>query len=324
MPVVTIILNSYNQRDYLRESVESALAQTFEDFELLIVDNGSSDGSQELLRGFSDPRIRLFLHGENIAISRRFNEAIASARGEFISFLYSDDCYLPQKLERQVALFRSLPADYGVVYSPAIGFNQLTGTRWTHGSFALSGLIVDRMFDHFSEGFPDMISPMTRRECFLRYPFYDDIFAEGEAIYLRIAMTYRFHFDREPTTVVRDHDKNRGKAITMNHEMTKIALERLAAHPDYPPAQLSSLRGLRARLERDDAFALLRLDGDAGWARARLRDVLAVDPRQAAHPRYAAAVLLSLLPSSLRRVLNRVGDRVRRRRGNRKLVADYR
>src|SRR5207253_7596349 len=112
-PRVSVILNCYNQGEYVAEAVDSVLNQTFRDFELLIVDNGSKDSTPQLLQKYSsDPRVRLFLHKENIAISRRFNEAMDATRGEFISFLYSDDYYLPHKLERQLAVFGPLGPEY--------------------------------------------------------------------------------------------------------------------------------------------------------------------------------------------------------------------
>jgi glycosyltransferase involved in cell wall biosynthesis len=323
MPLVTIILNSYNQREYLRQSVESALAQTLTDFELLIVDNGSNDGSHELLRSFTDPRIRLVLNENNVAISRRFNEAVAMARGEYICFLYSDDYYLPHKLERQVALFQALPSDYGVVYGPGYGFNQKTGARWIQPCIDFSGYIFEQMFTHFYRGFLNMIAPMAKRECFLRHRFYDDIFAEGEAIFFRLAMNYRFQYDSEPTAVWRDHGVNRGKAIKPNHDMTLKVLERLGQQPDFPAARQGDLRRLRAALNRDHGWEMLRLNGDAIWARGCLRQVPMMAPREALHPRYLAAVGLSLVPSSVRRALNRLGDVLRPTHESRNFVEDY-
>src|SRR5260221_11626849 len=97
-PRVSVILNCYNQSEWVAESIESVLNQTFHDFELIVVDNGSTDRTAEIVRAYSsDPRVRLYLHQENIPISKRFNEALDAAQGEFISFLYSDDYYLPKK-----------------------------------------------------------------------------------------------------------------------------------------------------------------------------------------------------------------------------------
>src|SRR3954454_4266276 len=165
-PRVSVILNCYNQSEWVAESVESVLSQTFRDFELLIVDNGSSDKTPEILKAYSsDPRVRLFLHKENVAISRRFNEAVDAARGEFISFLYSDDYYLPRKLEKQVALLDQLGPEYGVVYGPSRVKNELTGEQWTSNSIRASGDIFKDLCAGLNLGLPNMIAPMTRKSC---------------------------------------------------------------------------------------------------------------------------------------------------------------
>src|SRR5882724_7873435 len=172
-PRISVILNCYNQDEYVAEAVESVLNQTFRDFELLIVDNGSKDDTPTILQKYaSDPRVRLFLHKENIAISRRFNEAMDAARGEFVSFLYSDDYYLPHKLERQVALFECIGPEYGVVYGPSIVKNEVTGEQWTARSMAASGFIFQNLCLQLDKGPPNMVAPMTRRECFIQNRFY--------------------------------------------------------------------------------------------------------------------------------------------------------
>src|SRR5688572_7176042 len=95
-PKVSVVLCTYNQAPYLAEAIESVLSQTHRNFELIVVDNGSTDGSQELLADYAaDPRVRLQLHRENGPVTRRLNEAMACASGEYVSVLYADDYYLP-------------------------------------------------------------------------------------------------------------------------------------------------------------------------------------------------------------------------------------
>src|SRR5689334_13827958 len=133
-PTVSVVLNCYNHEPYVGEAIESVLAQTYRDFELILIDNGSTDGSRQVMQSFADERIRLILHDDNQSISRRLNEGVAAARGQFVSILYSDDLFLPQKLERQLAIFNELPEDYGVVYAPPIRFHHQTGDRWQWAS----------------------------------------------------------------------------------------------------------------------------------------------------------------------------------------------
>lgn len=99
---VTVLLAAYNGGDYLREAVDSVLAQTFDDFELLIVDDASSDGSVERLP--ADPRIRVLRNEPNLGQIPSLNRGLREARGEYVARLDHDDVCLPRRLEAQVEL----------------------------------------------------------------------------------------------------------------------------------------------------------------------------------------------------------------------------
>jgi glycosyltransferase involved in cell wall biosynthesis len=321
---VSVILNSFNQAAYIADAVESVLAQTCEDFELIVVDNGSSDRTREVLAAYErHPKVRLFLHAENEPVTRRFNQAVSAANGEFISFLYSDDCYLPSKLERQVNAFDTLSSDYGVVYGPAQGLNELTGQRWTYGSLAASGDILEALFAQHERGQIDMISPMTRKVCLQRYPFDEEIFAEGEAIFFRIAMRYRFHYLDEPLAVVRDHTANAGKAIRRNAEMTMTWLDRIAQHEDFPAGREALIDAYRATVLRNYGWQAVRTGESAVWARACFARALRVDWRHAVHPRLFAGFTLSWAPRQVLRQVNQWADAALGHRHNSVSVQDF-
>lgn len=103
MPMVSVIIPTYNRADVLARAIQSVLAQTFTDFELIVVDDGSSDRTADVVRGFSD-RVRL-VRQENRGVSAARNTGIKISQGRLIAFLDSDDEWLPRKLEKQVALF---------------------------------------------------------------------------------------------------------------------------------------------------------------------------------------------------------------------------
>jgi glycosyltransferase involved in cell wall biosynthesis len=106
-PKVSVILTSYNHEKYLAEALQSVLDQTFTDFELLIFDDGSQDRSQEILRSFRDPRIRLFLHEENRGPTICLKEVMAETVGQYVAIHHSDDAWLPEKLAKQVEFLES-------------------------------------------------------------------------------------------------------------------------------------------------------------------------------------------------------------------------
>lgn len=325
MPRVSVILNSYNQRRWLPEAITSVLGQTFDDWELIAMDNGSTDGSPELIRDFADkdPRIVAVLNKDNRPISQRFNEGVARATGQFLCFLYSDDYYLPHKLDHQVQLFEGLGADYGVVYAPVRRENALTGRSWQQGSFGASGYVLREIFTDYHLGTMDMISPLTRRECFARYRFHDDVFAEGEAYFFRVAMKYKFAYDAKAVAVSRDTGLNAGKATRKNVEMTAVCLDRLERDPDFPREYARYVDEFRGRWLRDSAWSTVRTGGDVAWAREMYWRSVRMRPSGAFHPRTVAGVALSFVPSAARATLNRIGTALRRDPGNAVHVAGY-
>lgn len=108
-PLVSIIIPTYNRLVYLREAIRSVFDQTYANWELLVVDDGSTDGTAGYLRGLADPRVRIveIAHTGNPARVR--NAGIAAARGELVAFLDSDDVWLPEKLAVQVRGFEQEP-----------------------------------------------------------------------------------------------------------------------------------------------------------------------------------------------------------------------
>ena len=103
VPWVSVIIPTYDRVVMLRRAIASVLGQTFRDFELIVVDNGSRDGTEEMVRNIPDPRVRLVRRPRPEGPARARNAGIAVARGEWVAFLDNDDEWLPEKLERQMA-----------------------------------------------------------------------------------------------------------------------------------------------------------------------------------------------------------------------------
>lgn len=305
LPPVSVIICTYNQGEYLREAVESVLAQTYSPLELVIVDNGSTDGSAALLRDYEgDPRVRLLLHPENGPVTRRLNEAIALSRGEYVSLLWGDDYYLPHKLARQVAAFAELPAEVGVVYGPGYRENVANGERWLDPTVRRSGWILEDILLKERDNVINPIAPLIRRECFARYPFHEDLFGEWEAIFARFAIRYAFHYLEEPLVVMRDHDHNAGKAMRHNVDRAMLLLDRLLREPDFPPRCRRAVEVCRARILRVGGWRVVREGGDAGWSRRCLLRAVRANPRELRSKKVLLGLALAILPDSLRLAIN--------------------
>ena len=113
-PVVSVVIPSYKRAASVVGSVESALAQTFRDIEVIVVDDASRDGTADLVRAIDDERVVLFEHERNLGANAARATGIKGASGEWVAFLDSDDAWLPQKLERQLALLEGLGEEYGL------------------------------------------------------------------------------------------------------------------------------------------------------------------------------------------------------------------
>ena len=109
VPAVSVLMSVYNGERFLADAVESILGQSFGDFEFLIVDDGSTDHTGQILRGYDDPRIRLIANPRNLGLTRSLNIGLAAARGRFIARMDADDIALPDRFARQLAFFEANP-----------------------------------------------------------------------------------------------------------------------------------------------------------------------------------------------------------------------
>ena len=108
-PRVTVFMPVYNRERTLRTAIDSVLGQTYRDFELLLIDDGSKDTSIEILRSYTDPRVRVVVHEHNQGIPKTRNHGLELARGELLAILDSDDIANPTRLARQVAFLDRNP-----------------------------------------------------------------------------------------------------------------------------------------------------------------------------------------------------------------------
>lgn len=118
-PLVTVLMSVHNDARYLPAAVESVLRQSLDDFELLILDDGSTDGSAEYLARLADPRVRVVRNERNLGLTRSLNRGLDLARGLFLARMDADDVAAPRRLERQVEFLDRHP-NVGVVGSSRV------------------------------------------------------------------------------------------------------------------------------------------------------------------------------------------------------------
>lgn len=202
-PKVSVIIPTYNRSHVLGRAVRSVLNQTYQDFELIVVDDGSSDATVEVVSGFADPRIRYLRHEENRGAAAARNSGIKAARGEYIAFLDSDDEWFPEKLQKQVEAFAKLPPRVGMVYTDLWKIGDDGVRRYWRASRILpdDGLVYDHLLADRLTGI-SLPSVVVRKECFTKVGMFDEEFPRLIDRELFMRLSKHFYFYHLPEALV--------------------------------------------------------------------------------------------------------------------------
>lgn len=201
MPEISVIMPVHNGEKYLREAVESILTQTFSDFELIVVDDGSTDSTADIIKSISDDRIVYLKNDRNIGISDTLNKGILSSRGKYIARMDADDISLPSRLEKQIDYMKQNP-DVSVLGCAVEIFGEgINGSVRTFSSTP-DEIKIDIIFA------TPFVHPtlMFERRVF-DHELYDGNFngAEDYELWIRLACKYRMATLNEPLLKYRKH-----------------------------------------------------------------------------------------------------------------------
>ncbi|MBA7567830.1 hypothetical protein ES708_09548 [subsurface metagenome] len=200
--MVTIIIPTYNRKSYLERAIDSVLGQNYSQFSLIVVDDGSNDGTADFVRGLRDPEKIEYMRLPHSGFPGKVRNAGARmAKGEYLAFLDSDDLWKPEKLVRQIAIFKDNP-DFQICHTREI---------WQRGEKIVSQ--VGQPHRRAGYIFPDalkkcIIGPSTvmmRRELFEEFGgFREDLeIAEDYELWLRITARYPVGYIDEPLVIKR-------------------------------------------------------------------------------------------------------------------------
>jgi len=210
MPLVSVVLTSYNHARYLSQAIESVLAQTLKDIEVVAIDDASQDESPAILQRYAD-RVKVIQHETNRGTYASLNEGIAHTSAPCIAILNSDDLWLPEKLEKQVAVmetdariglvhtaFRPIDADGNPIDGNPLGVRFHPNPQGD----LLAELLTRNLFI--------TSSVLFRRECLERCGWFEErLFGMGDwDMWLRIAEHYRIGYVSEVLTLYRIHGQN--------------------------------------------------------------------------------------------------------------------
>ena len=197
MAKVSVVIPAYNCERYIKETIESALSQTYKDIELIVVDDGSTDGTGEIVKSFSS-KLKYVPQNKNTGPSAARNEGIKMATGEYVAFLDHDDVWMPNKIERQIRLFED-NGETALTYSNYLYVGQsgkemgtLFDTVRPHRGFIFEHLILDNFVPTSSVVFKKKVLDEIGgfKERFL--------IAHDFELYLRIAERYKADFISTP------------------------------------------------------------------------------------------------------------------------------
>jgi glycosyltransferase involved in cell wall biosynthesis len=203
-PLVTVIIPTYNRAHLLSRAIRSVLCQTFQEWELIIVDDGSVDNTEEIVKSFSDPRIRYIRHQANRGSSAARNTGIQMARGKYIAFLDSDDEWLPEKLEKQLNIFENSDDEVGVVYTGAVFIDDENGKQRIKKPRAKGWIFIEELAFN-PVGSTSRV--MVKRECFDKCGGFDEEMPchEDWDMWIRLAEQYKFDYVEDPLVRYFEH-----------------------------------------------------------------------------------------------------------------------
>ncbi len=267
MPRISVILPAFNRAELIRDAIESVLAQDFEDFELIVVDDGSTDGTVDAVRTYVDPRIRLVTIAENKGSNAARNSGIRTARAPLLAFLDSDDRYLPHKLSQVTSAFERRPELDVLVDS----FLKLTSPRAKRPQLGLRNPVTRSTAEFASKLFRHELRKATsaisvRREAAIRAGlFAEDIKQRQDFDFLIRLTECASCASTDEILWVKTWAADR---ITSRNRFMASTLELVRRHPQFLAA-----RDYRVGLARDIArnALLLARDRDLGQIAADWR-----------------------------------------------------
>jgi len=278
-PTVSVVIVTYNKADTIGPAIESVLRQTYQDFEILVVDDGSTDETAERVRAFGD-RVR-HLPKENGGTGSARNLGLAEARGEYVAFLDGDDLWLPRKLEVQMAAFQREPDLVAVQCSAYCVNNELEVVEWRACSPARDSLLNFLLFRNL----PAFSSAVViRRDVACRLGGFgtDLVILSDWDMACRLARTGTLRSVPEFLVLYRHYPGNQSGDVGIHLEPGVRSLTRFFAEPTLDPRIRNREPLVWARFYAMMAGGYLR-NGEWGHALAWAWRALRTSPRVAGY-----------------------------------------
>jgi len=218
-PLVSVIIPCYNYANYIEECINSAINQTYENIEIIVIDNGSTDESLTVIKGFSNnSKVRIFEFKNNVPPGKKgsvIGYAINKSKGDYISILYADDWYLPDKIEKQIELFKRVPVSVGVVYSHGYRYFESTKELIEWKMQSVRGYVFKNYLLNGDIVIP--ISPLVKKYCYCIIGI-DNEWTGSEYDFFVMSKYVDFDYVDDFLVVMRDHQANEGKNLYASYD----------------------------------------------------------------------------------------------------------
>lgn len=255
--LVSVLMPVYNSSRFLDTAIQSILKQTFTNFEFILIDDGSTDNSLDIIKSYLDPRIKVIVHEKNMGLIYTRNESVEIATGKYLAFLDSDDIALPQRLEKQVDFMERNP-DYAIVGSwiKTIDINDNVSDntiRYTSPPEVIPSILLFK--NYFTTS-----SVIVRKSTLPEKPFQKDFpIAEDYNVWIGIADKHKVWNLQEVLIHYRVHNENisfvlKEKMIELDHLQLSRQLSKFNYSFSKEESDFYFLLGKTDRAEEYDLF----------------------------------------------------------------------
>lgn len=215
LPIVSVLMPSYNHSKFVSEAINSVLDQTFDDLELIIVDDDSKDESQEILSRFteSDDRIKLLVHEKNMGIAKTLNDCFKNSRGQYIAFLASDDVWMGDKLEKQVHVLNTnndliVFSDGLIIDDDSNPTGERTSEKYKNAN--VDGFVFEDIINCWVNG----SSMIFKRDNVKNIKFNEKLkYLNDTQFYIDLGHKFQYYFMKEPLSKYRLHGTNSSHGV---------------------------------------------------------------------------------------------------------------
>lgn len=232
-PLVSIILSAYNAEKFLRQALDSACGQTYGNIEIIAVNDGSTDGTGEILQEYSQRESRIkVIHQKNSGLSVSRNRAIENSRGEFVAPMDADDIWYPLKIQRQIEKMLELDESYGLVYTWGFLIDESDALLGVFGERVEGDVFFDMIYSNVAP------FPLYRRRCLDVVGGYDPALKKGCEdwdLHIRISRLFRVGCVPDRLVAYRRSPDSMSADVRSMRDASRDVLRKIrCAYPEMP------------------------------------------------------------------------------------------